>query len=150
MVRGTADPSAALGMTKERATRPWKAVAAQKAFFITLGWRQATYRLQNRCSFRNYQFAKTLSSRPERSVVEGPAVTSTRQPIQTDAPFFPLSSRAQPRDLQFHSTTTATCGGWPTPLRRCCKRPRTLNPMRQIEHRSAMPRASAHAARDRE
>jgi hypothetical protein len=37
MVRGTADPSATLGMTKGRATLPWIAVAGQKAFFITLG-----------------------------------------------------------------------------------------------------------------
>jgi hypothetical protein len=35
-VRGTADPSAALGTTKETATLPWKAVAGRKAFFITV------------------------------------------------------------------------------------------------------------------
>jgi hypothetical protein len=37
MVRGTADPSAALGMTKGRAAFPWRAVAEQKAFFMTFG-----------------------------------------------------------------------------------------------------------------
>jgi hypothetical protein len=37
MVRGTADPSASLGMTKERATLVWRAVSEGKAFFITLG-----------------------------------------------------------------------------------------------------------------
>jgi hypothetical protein len=36
-VRGTADPSAALGMTKERAALHWRAVARQKVFFIALG-----------------------------------------------------------------------------------------------------------------
>jgi hypothetical protein len=41
MVRGTADPSAALGMTKGRATLPWSAVVGQKVFFITLGGPQA-------------------------------------------------------------------------------------------------------------
>jgi hypothetical protein len=41
MVRGTADPSASLGMTKERAALPWRAVAGLKAFFITLGGQQA-------------------------------------------------------------------------------------------------------------
>jgi hypothetical protein len=40
-VRGTTDPSAALGMTKERATLPWKVVAGQKEFFITFGGPQA-------------------------------------------------------------------------------------------------------------
>ena len=40
-VRGTADPSAALGMTKGRATLPWRAVGGQKVFFITLGGPQA-------------------------------------------------------------------------------------------------------------
>jgi hypothetical protein len=40
-VRETADPSAALGMTKERAKAPWRAVAGQRAFFITLGGPQA-------------------------------------------------------------------------------------------------------------
>jgi hypothetical protein len=37
MVRGTADPSAALGMTKGRATLPSRAVAGRKAFFIIVG-----------------------------------------------------------------------------------------------------------------
>ena len=37
MVRGTADPSAALGMTKGSATLPWRAVAGQKAFHHP-GW----------------------------------------------------------------------------------------------------------------
>jgi hypothetical protein len=36
-VRGTADPSASLGMTKGRATLQWKVVTEQKEFFITLG-----------------------------------------------------------------------------------------------------------------
>jgi hypothetical protein len=36
-VRGTADPSASLGMTKERATAPWKVVAGPKAFFVNWG-----------------------------------------------------------------------------------------------------------------
>jgi hypothetical protein len=36
-VRGTADPTASLGMTKERATFLWKVVSGPKAFFITLG-----------------------------------------------------------------------------------------------------------------
>jgi hypothetical protein len=36
-VRRTADPSAALGMTKGRAALPWRAVARPKVFFITLG-----------------------------------------------------------------------------------------------------------------
>ena len=36
-VRGTADPSAPLGMTKGRGTLPWRAVAGQKAIFIPLG-----------------------------------------------------------------------------------------------------------------
>jgi hypothetical protein len=40
-VRGTADPSAPLGMTKERATSLWKVVAEPKAFFSTLGGPQA-------------------------------------------------------------------------------------------------------------
>jgi hypothetical protein len=43
MVRGTADPSAALGMTKGRAMLPWRAVAGQKVFFITLGGRQGPW-----------------------------------------------------------------------------------------------------------
>jgi hypothetical protein len=43
-----------------------------------------------------------LSSRPERSEVEGPAVLSSNQRIQSEALPFPLSSRAQPRDLQFY------------------------------------------------
>jgi len=37
MVRGTADPSAALGMTKGRGALPWRAFAGLKEFFITLG-----------------------------------------------------------------------------------------------------------------
>jgi hypothetical protein len=35
MVRGTADPSAALGMTKGRVALPWRAVAGLKEFFIS-------------------------------------------------------------------------------------------------------------------
>ena len=38
-VRGTADPSASLGMTKGGATLPWGGVAKQKVFFLTLGGR---------------------------------------------------------------------------------------------------------------
>ena len=40
-VRGPADPSAALGMTKRRASLPWRAVTGQKVFFISLGGPQA-------------------------------------------------------------------------------------------------------------
>jgi hypothetical protein len=40
-VRGTADPSAALGMTKGRGALSLRAVAKQKPFFITLGGSQA-------------------------------------------------------------------------------------------------------------
>jgi hypothetical protein len=40
-----------------------------------------------------------LSSRPERSEVEGPAVSLDQHPIHPEAPF--CSSGAQPRDLQF-------------------------------------------------
>jgi hypothetical protein len=36
-VERTADPSASLGMTKGRATLPWRAVARLKLFFISLG-----------------------------------------------------------------------------------------------------------------
>src|SRR5580658_8861778 len=42
-----------------------------------------------------------LSSRPERSEVEGPAVRSISTQRLTEAPPYPLSSRAQPRDLRF-------------------------------------------------
>ena len=45
--------------------------------------------------------SSTLSSGPERSEVEGPAVLSTSNRTHMEAPPFPLSSRAQPRDLQF-------------------------------------------------
>ena len=45
--------------------------------------------------------AYELSSRPERSDVEGPAVRLIQHQIQMEAPPSPLSSRAQPRDLQF-------------------------------------------------
>src|ERR1700677_1835764 len=41
LVERTADPSASLGMTKGRATLPWRAVAGQKVFFIALGEAQA-------------------------------------------------------------------------------------------------------------
>ena len=40
-VRGTADPSAAVGMTKGMATLPWRAVAEQKPFSSPLGGPQA-------------------------------------------------------------------------------------------------------------
>jgi hypothetical protein len=43
----------------------------------------------------------SLSSRPERSAMEGPAVLLNQQPMPTKASPSPLSSRATPRDLQF-------------------------------------------------
>src|ERR1700733_7879138 len=42
-----------------------------------------------------------VSSRPERSVVEGPAVHHPQYRISMEALPSPLSSRAKPRDLQF-------------------------------------------------
>jgi len=39
-VRGTTDPSASLGMTKESASLLWTAVSGPKAFFITFGGAQ--------------------------------------------------------------------------------------------------------------
>jgi hypothetical protein len=63
-----------------------------------------------------------LSSRPKRSAVEGPAVSffpsDLTAPNKSHGPP-PLSSRAQPRDLQFHLTTTnAGCPICPDFLRR--------------------------------
>ena len=84
VARGTADPSASLGMTKGRAGLPWSGVAGQKAFSSTFGGSQA-----RDSSGRDDKFLVTremvpttkLSSRlsrlavgPERSGVEGPAV----------------------------------------------------------------------------
>jgi hypothetical protein len=57
MARGTADPSAALGMTKEMAALPFGVMAVRTVSF--------------------------------------------QQPLSMEAPLYPLSSRAQPRDLQF-------------------------------------------------
>jgi hypothetical protein len=37
LVERTADPSAALGMTKGSATLPWRAVGGPEVFFISLG-----------------------------------------------------------------------------------------------------------------
>jgi hypothetical protein len=76
---------ASVGMTKGRAKRPWRVVAGQSAFFITLGGPQA-----HESSGRDEKFsvliafvldwvltaftATNLSSRPERSAVERSAV----------------------------------------------------------------------------
>jgi hypothetical protein len=43
-----------------------------------------------------------LSSRPERSEVEGPTVLCTSHRTHLEATLFLLSSRAKPRDLQFY------------------------------------------------
>jgi hypothetical protein len=72
-VRGTADPSAALGMTKGRATLLLKAVAGQKKFFIALGGMRA-----HEHSGRGDKLVSSedLSPRPERSAVERSADSS--------------------------------------------------------------------------
>jgi len=47
--------------------------------------------------------AKTdVSSRPDRSGVEGPAVHSISNDTPGNPPLYPLSSRAEPRDLRLH------------------------------------------------
>jgi hypothetical protein len=85
-VRGTADSSAALGMTKGRAKLPWKVVAGQRRFSSPwVGRRPMTtpvemtilLQLRFRISPENGEFHPhtELSSRPERSVVARSAVS---------------------------------------------------------------------------
>jgi hypothetical protein len=66
-----------VGMTKGKATLPWRAVAEQQPFFITLGGPLAdgsSGRDNNSVAKHLYAITE-LSSRPERSAVEGPAVS---------------------------------------------------------------------------
>jgi hypothetical protein len=74
-MKRTADPSAALGMTKGRKALPWRAVAEEKTFFSTVGVPQAhdsfgrddNLVLKSTVLRHSSIFATKLSSRPERT-----------------------------------------------------------------------------------
>ena len=67
MVRGTADPSASLGMTKERATVPQRVVAGPKRF-SNLIWTGLVWSRSDRCaSCRHSRIHQAVSANPKQS-----------------------------------------------------------------------------------
>jgi hypothetical protein len=85
-----------------------------------------------------------VSSRPERSEVEGPAVLTAAIWCSVEAPPYPLSSRAKPRDLQFSGPVMEMFSDPSTEVSSRLSRP-AVGPERTRISRYAAPDEAAYA-----